>query len=72
MYRRNGMNYQRPSIGEFRSFSPPSRGTESFSPQARGGGQHFGSRLSGSRGLSGSGKVEGRGSGPGRGGPAFR
>lgn len=72
MNRPNGMNYQRPSTGETRSFSPPSRGTErSFSPQPQGGGQHFGSSPSRSGGFSESPRGGDRGGGFERGGPRF-
>ncbi len=72
MNRQNRMNYQRPSTGESRSFSPPSQGTErSFSPQPQGGGQHFGSSPSRSGGFSESPKGGDRGGGFERGGPRF-
>jgi hypothetical protein len=57
----NGMNFQRPSTGETRSFSPP----------PRGGGQHFGSSGVGSRGFSEPRQGGERGSSFGRGGSRF-
>jgi hypothetical protein len=68
MNRRNGMNFQRPSGSETRSFTPPSRGIErSFNPHPQGGGQHYGSSSVGSRGFSGS----NQGSSSGHGGFRF-
>ena len=61
MNRQNGMNFQRPSMGETRSFSPP----------PRGGGQHFGSSGVGSRGFSASHQGGNHGSGFGGGGSRF-
>ena len=55
--RAGGMNFRRPSVGETRSFSPPSRGSsrgiERFSsPSVQGGSQHFGSSHTGGRDFS--------------------
>ncbi len=53
MDRQYGMNLQRPSTGEPRSFSSTSRGpARSVGPSTHGGGQHFGSSGTGSRGSS--------------------
>jgi hypothetical protein len=76
MNRQNGMNLQRPSPGEIRSFSPPSHGPSrgierSLSPSPQGGGQHFGSSHTGSRGFSESRQGGDRGSSFGRGGSHF-
>jgi len=76
MNRQNAMNLQRPSPGEIRSFSPPSHGPSrgierSLSPSPQGGGQHFGSSHTGSRGFSESRQGGDRGSSFGRGGSHF-
>ena len=72
MNRQNGMNFQRPSTGENRSFSPPSRAIErSISPSPQGGGRQFGSSHTGSRGFSASHQGGDRGSSFGRGGSRF-
>jgi hypothetical protein len=70
--RLNGMNFQRPSTGQTRSFSPSSRGMErSLSPSPQGGGRQFGSSHTGSRGSSASHQGGDRGSSFGRGGSRF-
>jgi hypothetical protein len=72
MNRQSGMNFQRPSSSESRSFSPPSRGGErSFSSHPQGGGQHNSLSPMGSRGLSGSPQGGNHGSSFGHGGPRF-
>lgn len=61
--RQYGMNFQRPSTGETRSFSQPGRGNErSFSSPPQGGGQHFVSPPIGNRSFSGSHQGGDRGS----------
>jgi hypothetical protein len=72
MNRQSGMNFQRPSSSEPRSFSPPSRGGErSFSSHPQGGGQHDSLSPMGSRGLSESPQGGNHGSSFGHGGPRF-
>jgi hypothetical protein len=72
MNRQSGMNFQRPSSSETRSFSPLSRGGErSFSSHPQGGGQHYSSPPVGSRGFSGSPQGGNSGSSFGHGGPRF-
>jgi hypothetical protein len=72
MNRQNGLNFQRPSAGETRPFSPPSRGIErSLSPSPQGGDQHFGSSHMGSRGFPESHQGADHGNSFGRGGPRF-
>jgi hypothetical protein len=61
MNRQNGMNFQRPSAGESRSFSP----------HPQGGGQRYGSSFMDSKGFSGSLQGGNYGSRLGRGGPRF-
>ena len=70
MNRQNGMNFQRPSAGETRSFSPSSRGIErSLGPSPQGGDQHFGSSRMGSRGFPESHQGRDHGNSFGRGDP---
>jgi hypothetical protein len=72
MNRQSGMNFQRPSSSETRSFSPLSRGGErSFSSHPQDGGQHYSSPPVGSRGFSGSPQGGNSGSSFGHGGPRF-
>jgi hypothetical protein len=72
MNRQSGMNFQRPSSSETRSFSPLSRGGErSFSSHPQGGGQHYGSVSMGSRGSFGSNRGGDRGGSFGHGGSRF-
>jgi hypothetical protein len=72
----NGMNFQRPSVGGTRSFSPPSRGPsrgiERFSsPSPKGGSQHFGSSHTGGRDFSASHRGGNHSGGFGRGNSRF-
>jgi hypothetical protein len=70
MNRQKGIEFQRPSAGETRSFSPPARGSErSFSSPPEGGSKHYGSSPMGSGGFSRSPQVGGHGSSFGYGGP---
>ena len=69
MNRQSGMNFQRPSSNETRSFSPLSRGAQgSFSSPPQGGGQHYSSPPMGSRGFSGFPQGDNRGGSFGQGG----
>ncbi len=62
--RQIGANFQRPSTGEIRSFSPPARGRERPSGQPfRGGVQHFSPLPLGSRDSSGGHQGMGHGTG---------
>jgi hypothetical protein len=79
--RQSGPNFQRPPVGQTRSFSPPSRGGErfsspqggerSFSPSPQARGQHFSSAPTGGKGFFGSHQGGNYGSGVGHGGPRF-
>ncbi len=72
MNRQSGMNFQRPSSNETRSFSPLSRGAQgSFSSPPQGGGQRYGSSSAGGGGFSGSRQGGDRGSPFSSGGPRF-
>ena len=72
MNRQSGMNFQRPSSSETRSFGPLSRGGErSFSSHPQGGGQHYDSVSMGSRGSFGSNRGGDRGGSFGHGGSRF-
>jgi hypothetical protein len=73
MSRQNGMNFQRPSVGETRSFSRPhSQGNQrSFAPSPQAGARRSGSSSRGAQGFSGSQQGRGGGSGFGHGGPRF-
>jgi hypothetical protein len=72
MGRSNGMNIQRPSAGEPRSFSPHSQGSQRpFGPSPQAGARHSGSSSMGTKESSGSQQGRGGGSGFGRGGPRF-
>jgi len=72
MNKQHGMNFQRPSSGETRSFSPPARVRErSFAPAPQDGRKLFGSPATGSRSFSESHRGGDRGSGLGHGGPRF-
>jgi hypothetical protein len=70
--RQYGMNFQKPSKDETRSFSPPSRGSgRYFSPAPEGRSGHFGSSGTVSRGFSGSLHGGSHGGGLGRGSSRF-
>lgn len=75
MNRPRGMEFQRPPVGEPRSFSPPVRGSErSFSSSLEGGGRSYRSSPMGgmnSRGSSGAPPTGGRVGSYGFGGPHF-
>jgi hypothetical protein len=72
MNREKEVTFERPSAGQTRSLSSPSRGVErSFTRSPQGGSQHFGSSHMGSRGFSGSHQGGGHSSSFGRGGPHF-
>jgi hypothetical protein len=69
MNRQKGVEFQRPSAGETRSFSPTARGSvRSFSSPPESGSRHGGSSSMGSRGFSGS-PQGGRANSFGYGGP---
>ena len=70
--RQNGINIQRPSVGETRSFSHHSQGSQrSFSPSPQAGGSHSDSSSMGGKGSFGSHQGWGGGSGSGRGAPRY-
>jgi hypothetical protein len=72
MTRQKGMEFQRPSSGETRSFNPPPRGSvRSFSSPSEILGRHGSSSSMGSRGSSEFPRAGGRGSGFGYGNPRF-
>ncbi len=70
--RQNGMNIQRPFVGEPRSFAPHSQGSQrSLGTSLQTGARHSGSSSMGTKGFSGSEQGRGGGSGFGHGGPRF-
>ncbi len=72
MNRQNGMSPQRPFVGESRSSSPRSQGSQrSFGPFPQAGGRQFGSSSLGTKGFTGSQQGRGEGGGFSHGGSRY-